>query len=158
MFDKLRRASAAPRNVMVLLKRAEAETRALGAPACEAEHILLALLEEPGVAASAVLCSLGLSRERITEALERELASALARARVYVAELPRPRAQGGSGRIRWGESAQRAVERSIRERPDDPSLRILLAIVHAESGVMPRLLAELGVSVGDVEAAVSRAT
>ncbi len=59
--------------------------------------------------------------------------------------------------MRWGESAQR-VERSIGQSPDDASLRLLLAIVHAEAGVIPRLLTELGVSVREIETAVSRAT
>lgn len=155
MFDKLRRVAVAPRDVMVVLQRAEEEARALGAPTCEAEHILLALVGGPAMSASGALSSLGLSREGITQALERELASALALTHIHLAELPRaPR--GDSGRVPWGESAQRVAERSIRESPDDPSLRLLLAIVHAETGVIPRLLAELGISVDDVETAVSR--
>ncbi|MBW3547414.1 MAG: Clp protease N-terminal domain-containing protein [Actinobacteria bacterium] len=158
MLDKLRRVSAAPRDVMVVLRRAEEEARLLGAPTCEAEHILLGLMDEPTVSASGVLSSLGLSRERIIEALERELVSALARANIHVAELPGPRSLGKSPRVRWGESAQRLVERSIRESADDPSLRMLLAIVHAEGGVIPRLLPELRVSVGEVEMAVAEAT
>ena len=157
MFERLRQASAAPREVMALLRRAEEEARLLGAPACEVEHILLALADEPGSSASAVLSSLGLGRERITEALERELTSALARAHVHLAELPRPHARD-SGRVRWGESAQRVVERSIDESPDDASLRLLLAIVHTEAGVIPGVLTELGVGVHDIETAVSRAT
>ncbi len=155
MLDKVRRVSAAPRDVMVVLKRAEDEARVLGAPTCEAEHILLALVDVPTESASGILSSLGLSRERIIEALERELTSALARAHIHVAELPRPHSLGESHRVRWGESAQRVVERSIRESADDASLRMLLAIVHAEGGVIPRLLPELGVSVGDVEIAVA---
>ena len=158
MLDKLRRVSAAPRDVMVVLRRAEEEARLLGAPTCEAEHILLGLMDEPTVSASGVLSSLGLSRERITEALERELTSALARAHIHLAELPRPQSLGEGHRVRWGESAQRLVERSIRESADDPSLRMLLAIVHAEGGVVPRLLPELGVSVGDVERAAAGVT
>lgn len=157
MFDKLRRASAAPREVMGLLRRAEEEARLLGASACDAEHILLALVDGPGESASAVLSSLGVGHERIIEGLDRELAAALARAHVQLAELPRPHAQGDSARVRWGESAQRVAARSIRESPDDVSLRLLLAIVHAEAGVIPRLLTELGVSVREIETAVSRA-
>lgn len=158
MFDKLRRASAAHREVMALLRRAEQEARVLGAPACDAEHILLALVDGPAESASSVLSSLGLGRERIIEGLDRELTTALARAHVQLAELPRPHARGDSGPVRWGESAQRVVERSIGESPDDASLRVLLGIVHAEAGVIPRLLAEFGVSVGEIETAVSRAT
>ena len=158
MFDKLRRASAAPREVKGLLKRAGEEARLLGAPACDAEHILLALVDGPGDSASAVLSSLGVGRERIIEGLDSELTTALARAHVQLVELPRPHARGDSGRVRWGESAQRVVERSIRENPDDACLRLLLAIVHTEAGVIPRLLAELGVSVREIESAVSLAT
>lgn len=157
MFDRLWQVSAAPRDVMALLSAAEKEARLLGAPACEAEHILLALVDGPNVAASTVLSSLGLSRERIAEGLERELANALARVHVHLVELPHPLPRRDSGRMRWGESAQRAAERSIREAPEDPGLRMLLAVVHAESGVIPRLLAELGVSVANIETAVDQA-
>ena len=158
MFDKLRRASAAPREVTALLRRAAEEARLAGAPACEAEHILLAMVDGPEESASAVLSSLGLGRDHIIEGLDRELTSALARAHVQLAELPRAHVGGDSSRVRWGESAQRVVERSIRESPDDASLRLLLAIVHAEAGVIPRLLTELGVRVREIETAVSRAT
>ena len=158
MFDKLRRASTAPREVMALLRRAEEEARVLGAPACEAEHILLALVDGPGKSAPAVLSSLGLSRERITEGLERELATALAGAHIHLADVPRAPEWGDGSRVRWGASAQRVAERSIGESPDDASLRLLLAIVHAEAGVIPRLLTELGVSAPEVETAVSRVT
>lgn len=139
---------------MELLRRAEQQARLLGAPACDAEHILLALVDGPGESASAVLSSLGLGRQRITEGLEREMTTALASAHVHLAQLPGPAGLEDGGRIRWGESAQRVVERSVHESPDDPSLRLLLAIVHAEAGVIPRLLTELGVSVREIETAV----
>ncbi len=78
--------------------------------------------------------------------------------------LPRPRQRLVRGGVRYAaqkptrsrrssrewESAQRVAERSIGESPDDPTLRILLAIAHAEVGSIPRLLTELGLSVRDV--------
>ncbi|HEV3400728.1 MAG TPA: Clp protease N-terminal domain-containing protein [Acidimicrobiales bacterium] len=155
MFERLRRGAATHRDTMELIKRAGVEARRLGAPALEAEHLLLAMVDGPGAPAR-VLSSLGLSRERITEALDRELAAALARADLHVAPLPRPRAVDHGGRLEWGESARRAAERSIGESPDHPGLRMLLAVVHAEGGVVPRLVRELGLSVEDVERAVAR--
>ncbi len=154
MFEKLRRASETQRHMMDWIMRAGEEAQEFGAPALEAEHFLLAMVDRPGAPAS-VLSSLGLTRERIRHALDRELASALARADVHVAPIPRPRARAHSGRLEWGQSARRAAERSIGETPEDPGLRMLLAIVHAEGGVVPRLITELGLSVEDVERAVA---
>ena len=156
MLEKLRQASETHRQIKELITRAAAEARQLGAPALEAEHLLLALVDAPDPAAG-VLSSLGFSRERIIQGLDRELATALARARVRLAQLPPPPARPPGRHLPWGQSARRAAERSIEESPADPSLRMLLAIVHAEGGVIPRLLAELRVRVEDVEAAVSRA-
>ncbi len=157
MLDRLRQASGTHRQIKELIVRAAAEAGQLGAPAIEAEHLLLALVDAPDPAAG-VLSSLGLSRQRIIEGLDRELATALARARVRLAQLPTPPARPAGRHLPWGQSARRVVERSIEESPADASLRILLAIAHAEGGVIPRLLAELRVRVEDVEAAVSHAT
>ena len=155
MFEGLRHAAKTHRHVVELIRRAEREARRLGAPALEAEHFLLAMPDGADVAAE-VLSSLGLSRERMAEALDRELAAALARADLHVAPLPRPRPADPGVRLEWGQSARRAAERSIGESPEDPGLRMLLAIVHAEGGIVPRLLTELGVPVEDVEEAVRR--
>lgn len=156
MFDGLRQTSGL-RDVMALLRASEEQARALGATVCEAEHLLLALVDGPSTPASTALRSLGLTRERITEGLDRELVDALARARVHLAEVPGPRPRRSGGRIQWGESAQRVVERSVRESSQDAGLRILLAVVHAEGGPVPGLLIALGVSVNDVETAVTQA-
>ena len=157
MFERLRRASETHRHMMELIRRAGEEAQELGAAALEAEHFLLAMVNRAGAAAT-VLSSLGLSRERIMDALDRELAAALARADVHVASLPRPPARAQRDRLEWGQSARRAAERSIGETPQDPELRMLLAIVHAEGGIVPRLVSELGLSVEDVERAVARSS
>ena len=155
MFERFRRAAETQRDTMELIRRAGDEARRLGAPAIEAEHLLLAMVDGGGAPAQ-VISSLGLTKGRLTDALDRELAAALARADVHVAPLPRPRARDRGGRLEWGESARRAAERSLAESPDDPGSRMLLAIVHAEGGVVPRLVRELGLSVEDVERAVAR--
>lgn len=156
MFDHLRQVTAAPRDVMALLRASEEQARLLGAPACEAEHMLLAMLDGPSASASAVLSSLGLTRDRVAEGLEQALVSALALAHVHLAEVPRPRPWPNGGRMRLGESARLVFERSIGEEAEDPGLRLLLAVVHAEGGVIPSLLAEVGVKVSDVETAVTQ--
>jgi ATP-dependent Clp protease ATP-binding subunit ClpA len=142
VFEGLRSATRTHRNIMELIRRAGEEARQLGSPTLEAEHFLLAMVDG-GDFAAAVLSSLGISRERIMEALDRELAMALARADLHIA------------RLKWGESARRAAERSIDESPEEPALRMLLAIAHAKGGIVPRLLRELGLAVEDVERAVA---
>jgi ATP-dependent Clp protease ATP-binding subunit ClpA len=154
VFEGLRSATRTHRNIMELIRRAGEEARQLGSPTLEAEHFLLAMVDG-GDFAAAVLSSLGISRERIMEALDRELAMALARADLHIAPLPRPRARDHDARLEWGESARRAAERSIDESPEEPALRMLLAIAHAKGGIVPRLLRELGLAVEDVERAVA---
>ena len=63
--------------------------------------------------------------------------------RVEAHRLPQPRPICDSRRLRWGQSARSAAERSTREDHADPQLRMLLGIVRAGVGVIPRLLAEL---------------
>lgn len=155
MFEALQHRTRASRHVKLLLERAGEEARAIGAPALEAEHILLALAGGTDEKAARVLSSLGVSRTRIIEGLDREFAAALAGVDIQLtAPGGGPRRPNNDSRMPWGPSAARAAGRSIGESPDDPGLRMLLAIVHAEAGLIPHLLAELGITVGEVETAV----
>jgi ATP-dependent Clp protease ATP-binding subunit ClpA len=137
-----------------LLLQAQDEAAARGAPTVEAEHLLLAMTTVPFGSASRILEDLRLSHDRVAGALDRERARALALVGVDTRRLPRPRPIHDIRRIGWGQSARSAAERSTGEAHADPQLRMLLGIVRAEVGVIPRLLAELGLTRGDVEDAV----
>ncbi len=153
MFDKLRQDLEFFREGRPFIKRAEVEARQAGSHYVEAEHLLMAMATVPFGRASRALEMLGLSRDRIFNAIEQERSEALALAGVQTGLPPvRPVAEGRN--LRWSQSAKLAAERSCREASDDPRVRMLLGIVHAEAGVVPRLLLELGVSSEDVEEAV----
>lgn len=141
--------------VAALVPRAAAAAAARGAPAVEAEHLLLAMAAGRFGRATQALQDLGLSPATTGAALDREQTAALALVGVDVMGLPGPRPVPDPRRLRWGQSARLAAERSTREEHPDPRLRMLLAIVHAQAGVVPRLLAELDLTVADVEAAVA---
>ena len=154
MLDRLLGGRQFRDEVGTLLLRAQEEAAARGAPAVEAEHLVLAMTTVPFGRASRVLSDLGVSHDRVLEALDREWARALALVGVDTGRLPPRRPTGDGRRIRWGQSARSAAERSTRQDNADPHLRMLLGIVHGEAGVTPRLLAELGLTARDVENAV----
>ncbi|MGH3823542.1 MAG: Clp protease N-terminal domain-containing protein [Pseudonocardiaceae bacterium] len=158
MFDKLSRRWEFFREMQALLKQAEVEARLAGSRMVEAEHLLTAMAAVPFGPASRALGRLGLSRDRIAGAIERERCGALALAGVQTAGMPAMRPFTGGRSLRWNQSARLAADRSCHEAPDDPRLRMLLGIVHAEAGVMPRLLTELDVSREDIEQAVRTAS
>lgn len=157
MFDKLSRERRLFRELQAFLKQVEIEARLAGARRVEAEHMLMAMAAVPSGHAGRALELLGLSRDRIANAIERERRGALALAGIQTADVPAARPVTGGRGLRWNQSARLAAERSCREAPDDPMLRMLLGIVHAEAGVVPRLLVELDISPQDVKQAVHAA-
>lgn len=158
MFERLSRELEFFREMQALIKQAEVEARLAGSRMVEAEHLLTAMAAVPFGPASRVLELLGLSRERIAGAIERERDGALALAGVQAAGMPATRHVIRDPGPRWNQSAKLAAERSCGETPEDPRLRMLLGIVHAEAGVIPRLLTELDVSREDIEQAVRTAS
>lgn len=147
MFERF---GTGPRQV---LRRAQLRARAQGAATFEASDLLLALAEEPSGRVREVLGEVGLDADTLRDGLRREFASALAAVGVHE-DVPARRVPIGSRRgpyPRWGESAKLALRRSLGEavrRGERPmgSEHLLLAIVDAEAGVVPRLLEELRVS------------
>ena len=129
------RFSAEARGVVVAAERVARES---GAGSVEAEHLLSALAElgEPELA--------GID---VSDILRREFEQALGVAGVDVV-LPRSRPSGRSPR--FGASAKRALERSVRfgvERGDRRIGRghVLLGVLVAEEGTVPRALAISGI-------------
>lgn len=143
------------------------EARLSGSPTVEAEHLLLALSRDGiGVAGSALVRA-GLSHAEVRAALEREFEHSLAAVGVVLApdEVPDTPA-GRAPRARWGASARSALERALevaRSRGDRhiDAEHILLALLRAQAGTVPRALVGAGVEPGDlaaeVEAALARA-
>lgn len=136
------------RAVVVAAVRAEAATDGRGL--VEAEHLLLALADDPE------LRRLGLDREEIASALAREEERSLAAVGVAADELPRPRAPR-LGSPRLATSAKLAIERAARitarrgQRRMTPQT-ILLGVIGAEHGRVPRALALADIDVAELRA------
>jgi ATP-dependent Clp protease ATP-binding subunit ClpA len=155
MFEQL------DRDARGAILRAREQAKRAGSPTLEAEHLLLALAEVPIGRAGTALTGLGLTEEVVRAAIDRELVGALTavgvrESGVLSVATPRP----GRGVPRWGQSAKLAIKRSLEEAVRRGDRRIgnehlLLALVGAEAGVVPRLLEELDVSPGQIRAALA---
>jgi ATP-dependent Clp protease ATP-binding subunit ClpA len=141
------------------LRRARAQAQAHGDATVEAQHMLLVLTEAPG-RAGRVLVTLGLTEQSVREALDREVAGALAAVGVHDSQ-PAGRMLPTRGRRvpRWGQSAKLALKRTLHEARRRGERRLgnehlLLAVVSAEAGVIPRVLDELQISPAQVREAL----
>jgi ATP-dependent Clp protease ATP-binding subunit ClpA len=135
----------------VVVADAREEARLQGATKLGAEHLLLALsrgadsdlrtiLDQGGLDHDSVLRALDAERERSLEA------AGIASGSIGLLERPVP----ATGQPRWGASAKRALESavSIARARGDRNLRpthILLGVLRAEEGTVPRALAVIGV-------------
>ena len=141
MFERFTREARAA------VKDAEAEARELGSPTIEAEHLLLALTRQaPGSAVGRALTEAGLDHDRVVEALDAERERSLAAVGISIGdfELPAPRP---STRPRMAAGAKSALEHALRislARADKriDGGHILLALLRAEAGTVPRALRE----------------
>ena len=127
------------RDARAVVKCAEGEARGQGSPTIEAEHFLLALAaadEVPGLDHDAVLEALAAERERSLLAVgiaadEFDLPALVVNPRI-------------------AQSAKLALERSVRAAVarSDRSIKaghVLLGVLAAEAGTVPRALAAAGV-------------
>ncbi len=130
------------------------EAEWLGAPTVEAEHLLLALAGRPA------LDSAGLNRDAILDLLEVEFEETLAVVGVSIGALGLPTPVAVADKPRFGTSAKVALERSLEEalaRHDNhigPD-HILLALLRAEFGTVPRALDRAGVDRRELAASVA---
>jgi ATP-dependent Clp protease ATP-binding subunit ClpA len=123
--------------------RAQQEARALGSPTIEAEHLLLALADRSG----GVLAEAGLDREGVRAALDAEAERSLAAAGVAW-DVPSPVI--ASAAPRFATSSKLALERALRAAVERGDRRltadhVLLGILRAEVGTVPRALAIAGI-------------
>lgn len=150
-FDKTSRAVVA---------RAREEASALSATKLEAEHLMLGMSRETGSGAGRALAEAGLDHDGLLRALDAEFARSLeavgvAPRTIALAERPLP----STGQPRWGASAVQALRQALsvaKARGDRTVLpaHILLGILRAHAGTVPRALEAAGV---DRAALVARA-
>jgi ATP-dependent Clp protease ATP-binding subunit ClpA len=139
------------RDARMVVKDAETEARELGSPAIEAEHLLLALSRrDPATAVGQVLAEAGLDHDHVTDALAAERERSLMAVGISIADfdLPTP---APSSKPRMSATAKRALEHALRislVRADTriDAGHILLSLLRAEAGTVPRALAEAGVA------------
>lgn len=151
--------SAMGRYVRAVLERAESEARADASATVEAHHLLLAMAAlEGGGAAGEVLDSFGLDHATLRAALEREFDHSLTVAGVSVAG-PRPPRSSAVRRPALGVSARLALRRGFTSRAGrrGTPVHLLLGIVRAEAGTVPRTLALAGINRAELLAATLHA-
>ncbi|UBU14769.1 Clp protease N-terminal domain-containing protein [Nonomuraea gerenzanensis] len=135
--------------INAVLERGTAEARADGSATIDAHHLLLGIAAEQGAAGHAVLAEAGLDRAAIRAALDREFEHSLSAVGVSPAAfgLPRP-SPDPERRPGVGASARLALERGFAHAARKRDLRpahLLLGLLEAEVGTVPRALALAGV-------------
>lgn len=132
-----------------IIEQGREEARKDGAASVEARHLLLAVAAGPDDASREVLGSAGLDYPAIREALEREFGHSLIAAGVSAGafDLPQP-ASSPERPAHLGASARLAIERGFpsggRKRDFQPA-HLLIGILQAEVGTVPRALALAGI-------------
>jgi ATP-dependent Clp protease ATP-binding subunit ClpA len=138
------------------------EAQALGSPVVEAEHVLMALTGSAGGPARGVLADAGLDHDAVRAALDAERDRSLAAVGVSAGAFGLPEEPTPLERTPgWGSSAKTALKRAATaaaqrgERRIQPA-HILLGLLSAELGTVPRALAMADVDRTELAAATHR--
>jgi ATP-dependent Clp protease ATP-binding subunit ClpA len=147
------------RSARATVKRAQRVAAEEGAGSVEAEHLLLALTQQASDRTARALHALSVTDVTVRAALDREFADALRAVGVVAPVGPGPSSGLTTSTPRWGQSAKLALMRTLQVALDRGHKRIedhhiLLALTHAEAGVIPRVLRTLDISASDIEAAL----
>jgi D-alanyl-D-alanine carboxypeptidase len=142
--------------VKTMLDRAGTEARLDSSTTVEAQHLLLAIAADQGSAAGRMLASVGLDHRAIRAALDREFEHSLTAAGVAGSAFGLAPASPDPQRVpQLGTSIRLALERGAKSGGRD--LRpghLLLGILQAEVGTVPRALALADVDRTDLMARV----
>lgn len=153
--------SAFSKYVRSTLEQAGREAQLDRVTMIEAQHVLLAIAAQPELPAARVLSSVGLDRRVLRDALDRELAHSLSAAGVLLEafDLPRPLSPPEPAK-QLGASVKHALERGVtgvRKGRDLRPAHLLLGILLAEVGTVPRALALAGIDRADLIVRVRQA-
>jgi ATP-dependent Clp protease ATP-binding subunit ClpA len=120
-----------------------------GSAAVEAQHLLLAIAIEQEATTHQVLTSAGLNHPAIRDALDREFEHSLSAVGVSAAAFDLPMPTSAPERPQHlGASARLAIERgftSVARKKDLRPVNLLIGILQAEVGTVPRALALAGI-------------
>jgi ATP-dependent Clp protease ATP-binding subunit ClpA len=146
--------SAFTKYVRSTLEQAGEEAQLERATTIEAQHVLLAIAVQPELPAAQVLKAVGLDHRAIRDALDREFEHSLSAAGVSLEAfaLPRP-ASAPEPATQLGASVKNALERGVagvRKSKDLRPAHLLLGILLAEVGTVPRALTLAGIDRADL--------
>lgn len=143
-----------------IIEQAGNEATKDGSATFEAQHLLLAIAAEQEPITQQVLASVGLDDYRaIRDVLHREFEHSLSAAGVSLAAFDLPRPSSARKHPKPGASTKLALERgfaSVARKKDLRPAHLLLGIVQAEVGTVPRALALAGIDQADLRARVMR--
>ena len=137
-----------------ILKQAVHEAVDLGSPSVEAEHILLAISSHDSDGGKAALLRFGLDHNGIVGGLQAEFEKSLSAAGVDIkdfGELNRSGIKLKKKKTRWGSSATLVIKRAYMnsiledEKQRIEPVHLLLALLQAREGTVPRALAAIGI-------------
>jgi ATP-dependent Clp protease ATP-binding subunit ClpA len=143
--------------VHTIVEQAGHEAHKDGSATIEAQHLLLAIAAERETTTRQVLTSVGLDHRAIRDALDRELEHSLSAAGVSRAAFDLPRPSNAPQRSRLGASAKLVFERgfaSVARKRDLQPAHLLLGILRAQVGTVPRALALAGIDQAGLRARV----
>lgn len=135
-----------------VIMRADQEAREDGSPTVEAQHLLLAVAGEQEPTTHALLAAVGLDRDAVHAALEQEFVRSLSAVGVSSTTYDLPPASWRPARPKMGTSGKLALERifSTSRKKDLRPAHLLLGILLAQAGTVPRALALAGVDQEDL--------
>jgi ATP-dependent Clp protease ATP-binding subunit ClpA len=147
--------------VQTIIEQAGHHASKDGSATIEAHHLLLAIAAQEGTTAHHALISVGLDQEAIHDALDREFEDSLRAAGVSrgAFDLPQPSSDPKPS-ARVGASAKLALERGVAAAARKKDLRpahLLLGILEARVGTVPRALALAGIDQADLTARIRQA-
>jgi ATP-dependent Clp protease ATP-binding subunit ClpA len=136
------------RDARVVALEANSVAAGLGSSSVEAEHLLVSLASTDHPAGAA-LREVGLEPQEVRDAIQRDFERSLACVGIDASGADVP-ANCRRTKPRWGASAKQALERAVKEakRRGDRHIgceHILLGLLRAERGTVPRLLAAEGI-------------
>jgi hypothetical protein len=138
------------RGMRGLVRRCVAEAVRRGSATVEAEHVLLALTADPAGDLGVVLLEAGLPHGALVAALRQERLLSLATAGVTPIDAQDLTATPRTRKPTWGASVVAARARAHRSpthglRRRLPEIDVLVGILRADIGTVPRALAIVGV-------------
>jgi ATP-dependent Clp protease ATP-binding subunit ClpA len=143
-----------------IVEQAGNEAAKDGSATFEAQHLLLAVAAAQEPTTQALLASVGLDHRAIRDVLHREFEHSLRAVGVSLAAFDLPRPSSARNHPGPGASAKLALERgfaSVARKKDLRPAHLLLGIVQAEVGTVPRALALAGIDQADLRVRVMRA-